>query len=100
MELEIGDDSMIMTFPSNNTLLYHVVSCVTINQDRRKPNRWVNKISQKLIDADITSIEIIQSKIDDNSLNYCLNDHGMPRLHAITVGGFTHIMGMQDFHQG
>jgi hypothetical protein len=57
METEIGADAMMKTFPTYSTLLHHVVSCVAINQDRRKPNRWVNKITQKLIDAGIISIE-------------------------------------------
>jgi hypothetical protein len=100
MEVEIGIDSMMKTFPANNILLHHVVSCTAINQDRRKPNRWVNKITQKLIDAGITSIEELESKINDDTLNECLDNHDMPRLHAITITGFSHIMGTQDFRQG
>jgi hypothetical protein len=100
MEMEIGVNAMMKAFPTDNTLLHHVVSCVAINQDRRKPNRWVNKITQKLIDSGITSIEELESKIDDDTLNECLDSHGMPRLHAITISGFTHIIGNQDFHQG
>jgi hypothetical protein len=100
MEVEIGVDSMMKTFPNNNILLHHVVSCGAITQDRRKPNRWVNKITQKLIDAGITSIKELESKINDDTLNECLGTHGMPRLHAITITGFSHIMGTQDFHQG
>jgi hypothetical protein len=97
MEIEIGVDSMMKTFPANNTLLHHVISCVAVTQDRRKPNRWVNKITQKLIDAGITSIEELESKINDDTLNECLDSHDMPRLHAITITGFSHIMGTQDF---
>jgi hypothetical protein len=100
MEMEIGVDTMIKTFLTNNTLLHHVVSCVAINQDRRKPNRWVNKITQKLIDSGITSIEELESRIDGETLNECLDSHGMPRLHATTISGFTHIIGNQDFHKG
>jgi hypothetical protein len=100
MEIEIGVDSMMKTFPANNILLHHVVSCVATTQDRRKPNRWVNKITQKLIDAGITSIEELESKINDDTLNECLDIHDMPRLHAITVTGLSHIMGTQDFRQG
>jgi hypothetical protein len=100
MEIEIGVNTMMKTFPTDSTLLHHVVSCVDINQDRRKPNRWVNKTTQKLIDAGITSIEQLQSKINNDTLNESLDDHGMPRLHTITITGFTHIMGIQDFHQG
>jgi hypothetical protein len=100
MKMEVGVDSMMMTFPASNKLMHHVVSCVAINQDRGKPNRWVNKITQKLIDADITSIEALQSKIDDGNLNDHLDDHGMPRLHDITISGFIHIMGSANFRQG
>jgi hypothetical protein len=38
MEMEIGTDAMMMTFPVDHTLLHHVVSCVAMKQDRRKPN--------------------------------------------------------------
>jgi hypothetical protein len=72
MEMEIGVDAMMQTFPTNNTLLHHVVSRVAINQDRRKPNRWVNKIIQKLIDSGITSIDELESKICYN-LKYRAN---------------------------
>ena len=85
--MEIGADSMMMAFPTNNTLLHHVVSCVAINQDWQKPNRWVNKIIQKLIDTDITSIEILKSIIDNGNLNECLDDYDVPLLHAITISG-------------
>jgi hypothetical protein len=64
MEIEIGVDTMMKTFPTDSTLLHHVVSCAAIKQDRHKPNRWVNKITQKLIDAGITSIEQLQSEIN------------------------------------
>jgi hypothetical protein len=56
MEFEIGIDATMETFPRNNTLLHHVVPSVVINQNRRKPNRWLNKITHKLIDVGITSI--------------------------------------------
>jgi hypothetical protein len=38
IEIEIGVDAMMKTFPTDNTLLHHVVSCVAINQYRLKPN--------------------------------------------------------------
>jgi hypothetical protein len=69
MEMEIGVDSMMNTFPPDNALLHHVVAAVAINQDRQKPNRWVNKITRKLINAGITSIQQLESKLDSNSLN-------------------------------
>jgi hypothetical protein len=100
MEVEIGVDAMMETFPRENTLLHHVVSAVGIKQNRRKPNRWVNKITHKLINAGITSIEQLQSKIESNSLNDHLSNHGMPRLHDITINVFTHILGTEDFCQG
>ena len=100
MEMEIGIDSMMNTFPAESTLLHHVVSAIAINQDRRKPNRWVNKITRKLIDAGITSIQQLESKLDSNSLNSHLDSLGMPSLHAVTIMGFIHILGTADFRQG
>jgi hypothetical protein len=38
MEIEIGVDVMMKMLSTDSTLLHHVVSCVAINQDRRKPN--------------------------------------------------------------
>jgi hypothetical protein len=100
MEMEIGVDSMMNTFPPENALLHHVVAAVAINQDRRKPNRWVNKMTRKLIDAGITSIQQLESKLDSNSLNSHLKSQGMPTLHAVTIMGFIHILGTADFRQG
>jgi hypothetical protein len=100
MNIEIGVDAMMMVFPNENTLLHHVVACTAIKQDRRKPNRWVNKITQKLINVGITSIDKLESNINDDTLNECLDDHGVPQLHDITVRGFKQMLGTQDFHQG
>jgi hypothetical protein len=100
MNMEIGTDAMMETFPPDNTLLHHVVSAVAINQSRRKPNRWVNKITHKLIDAGITSIQQLESKLDSNSLNNHLAELNMPTLHAITIMGFIRILGTADFRQG
>jgi hypothetical protein len=100
MNMEIGTDAMMMTFPVDHTLLHHVVSCVAVKQDRRKPNRWVNKITQKLIDSGVTNIEDLELKINDNTLNTCLDDHGLPRLHTITIAGFEQMINTPDFHQG
>jgi hypothetical protein len=100
MEIEIGVDATMETFPPANTLLHHVVSSVAINQDRRKPNRWVNTITHKLINAGITSIEQLQSKVDSHTLIEFLDSHGVLRLHAITIIGFTHILGTANFRQG
>jgi hypothetical protein len=100
MEMEIEVDAMMDTFPPNNALLHHVVAAVSINQDRRKPNRWVNKMTRKLIDAGITSIQQLESKLDSNSLNSHLKSQGMPTLHAITITGFIRVLGTADFRQG
>jgi hypothetical protein len=100
MEFEIGVDAIMETFPGGITLLHHVVSSVAVNQNRRKPNHWVNKITHKLIDVGITSIEQLQARIDSNDINELFNDRGMPQLHAVTIIGFTHILGTTDFRQG
>jgi hypothetical protein len=39
MEIEVGVDVEMETFPRENTILHHVVSSVALNQNRRKPNR-------------------------------------------------------------
>jgi hypothetical protein len=88
------------TFPRSNTILHHVVSSVAINQSRRKPNRWVNRITNKLINAGITSIGQFESKINDGTLNDYLHAHDMPRLNAVTIVGLAHVIGTSDFRQG
>jgi hypothetical protein len=100
MEREIGVDAVMETFPRDNTILHHVVSSVAINQNRRKPNRWVNKITHKLINAGITSITLLESKLNDGSLNDYLDDHDMARLHAVTIKGLSEVIGTSDFRQG
>jgi homoaconitase/3-isopropylmalate dehydratase large subunit len=104
MEVEIGVDDVMEMFPCDNTLLHHVISSVAIHQNRQKPNRWVNKVTHKLVNVGImlhiTSIHQLQSKIDSNNLNEFLDDHDMPKLHAVTIIGFTHILGTTDFCQG
>jgi hypothetical protein len=80
--------------------MQHVVTSVAINQNRRKPNRWMNKITHKLINAGIVSIDQLESKVDSHTLNEHLDDHGMPRLHIVTIMGFQQILSMPDFHQG
>jgi hypothetical protein len=99
MKFEIGIDATMETFPHDSTLLHHVVSSVAINQNRRKPNRWVNKITHKLIDVGITSIAQLQARIDSNEINELFDDHDKPRLHAVTIMEFIHILGTTDFCQ-
>jgi hypothetical protein len=100
MEIEIGLDVEMETFPRENTVLHHVVSSVALNQNRRKPNRWVNKITHKLINAGITSIGQLESKINDGTINDYLDDHDLPRLHVVTMIGLSHVIGTSDFCQG
>jgi hypothetical protein len=100
MQVEIGMDDVMETFPRDNTILHHVVSSVAIEQVRRKPNRWVNKITHKLINSGITSIGQLESKVNNGTLNDHLDDHDMARLHAVTIMGLTHIIGVSDFRQG
>jgi hypothetical protein len=97
---EIGVDVEMETFPTMNVLLHHVVSAVAINQHRHKPNRWVNKVTRKLIKCGINTIEQLEKQLDDGTLNEHFRDHQLPRLHQITIHGFQLILGMADFHQG
>jgi hypothetical protein len=74
--MEIGSDVELKLFPTANALIHHVVSAVAINQHRHKPNRWVNKVIQKLINCDISTIELLESKLSADSLN----DHAQTSL--------------------
>jgi hypothetical protein len=100
MENEIGVHTLMETFPRNNTILHHIVSSVAINQSRHKPNRRVNKITHKLINAGITSIGQLESKINNGTLNDYLHAHDMPRLHYVTIIGLLHVIGTSNFCQG
>jgi hypothetical protein len=48
----------------------------------------LNKITHKLINAGITSLQQLEEKINANNLNDHLDDHGMARLHPVTIIGF------------
>jgi hypothetical protein len=100
MTREIGFDVEMDSFPADVVLIHHVVSAVAIMQHRRRPNRWVNKITHKLIKADIISTSILESKLNLRCLNDHLSRHHLPRLHHITMIGFEQVLGMTDFRQG
>jgi hypothetical protein len=100
MKNEIGVDTLMEIFLRNNTILHHIVSSVAINQSRCKPNRWVNKITHKLINAGITSTGQLESKINDGTLNDYLHAHDMPRLHSVTIIGLSHVICTSDIRQG
>jgi hypothetical protein len=100
MTREIGFDVEMDLFPVDVVLIHHVVSVVAIMQHRRGPNRWVNKITNKLIKADITSTSILESKLNLQCLNDHLGHHHLPQLHHITMIGLEQVIGMTDFHQG
>jgi hypothetical protein len=100
MILEVGTDVTIDTFPKENILIHHVVSATAIMQHRRRPNRWVNKITHKLIKSGVTSVPILESKLDSASLNDQLSRHHLPRMHHITMIGMQQILGITDFQKG
>jgi hypothetical protein len=58
---KIGADVALEVFPTANVLLHHVVSAVAINQHRHNPNRWVNRVAQKLIDCGINTIDQLET---------------------------------------
>jgi hypothetical protein len=97
---EIGIDDELEICSSANILLHHVVSAVAINQHRHKPTRWVNKVTLKLINCDITTIGQLEVELRSNSLNDHIHQRNLPRLHQVTIPGFKLILGMADFHQG
>jgi hypothetical protein len=78
---EIGMDEEPAVFPWANVLLHHTVSAVSINQRRHKPNRWVNKVTLKLINCDITTVELLKSKLQSDTLNDHIHKRHQPRLH-------------------
>jgi hypothetical protein len=100
MTHEIGFDVEMDSFPADVVLIHHIVSAVAIMQHRRWPNRWVNKITNKLMKADITSTSILESKLNSRCLNDHLGRHHLPRLHHITMIGLEQVLGMTDFRQG
>jgi hypothetical protein len=100
MITEIGPDDEPELFPKANILLHHVVSAVSINQRRHKPNRWVNRITLKLISCDINTIEHLESKLNSDMLNDHIGSHHLPRLHQVTLQGFKLILGTADFRRG
>jgi hypothetical protein len=97
---EIGIDDEPDIFPAANILLHHVITAVAVNQHRHKPNRWVNRVTLKLIKSGITTIGQLESKLRSNELNDHIHQHHMPRFHPVTIYGFKLILGMADFHQG
>jgi hypothetical protein len=100
MMFEIGPDDEPEIFPKANVLLHHVVSAVAINQRRHKPNCWINKVTLKLVNCDITTIEQLELKLHDGTLNNHIAKHHLPRLHQVSINGFKLILGTSDFHQG
>ena len=79
--------------PAGVRALHHVVYTVAVTQGRHKPNRWINKVVQKLINSNINSIYDIETCMDDHSLNNRIEQHGMPRLHDVTIYGITRALG-------
>jgi hypothetical protein len=97
---EIGADDEPTIFLRANVLLHHIVSAVSINQHRQKPNRWVNKVTLKLISCGITTVELLESKLECATLIDVVNQHDLPRFHQIMIYGFRLILGMEDFCRG
>jgi hypothetical protein len=100
MMIEIGDDVEPEVFLKVNVLLHHVVSAVAINQRRHKPNRWVNKVTVKLVKCGISEVKQLESMLATNTLNTCIGQHHLPRLHQLAIHGFELILGTADFCQG
>ena len=100
MITEIGPDDERMVFPQAHVLLHHTVVAVSINQRRRKPNRWINKVTRKLVNCGINTVELLESALKGHQLNNILHRHGLPKFHQMTVSGFHLILNTSDFHQG
>ena len=100
MITEIGPDDEREVFPAAHVLLHHTVVAVSINQRRRKPNRWINKVTQKLVNCGVNTVELLESKLKDNTLTLVLQRHGLPKFHIMTIYGFNLILDTSDFRQG
>jgi hypothetical protein len=100
MITEIGPDDERELFPAAHVLLHHTVVAVSINQRRRKPNRWINKVTRKLVNCGVNTVELLESKLNDNTLNLVLQRHGLPKFHIMTIHGFNLILDTSDFRQG
>ena len=100
MVAEIGPDDEREVFPAAHVLLHHTVVAVSINQRRRKPNRWINKVTRKLVNCGINTVELLESKLQDNTLSLVLQRHGLPKFHLMTIYGFNLILDTSDFRQG
>ena len=100
MITEIGPDDERELFPAAHVLLHHTVVAVSINQRRRKPNRWINKVTRKLVNCGVNTVELLESKLKDNTLNLVLQRHGLPKFHIMTIYGFNLILDTSDFRQG
>ncbi|OEU10829.1 hypothetical protein FRACYDRAFT_246701 [Fragilariopsis cylindrus CCMP1102] len=79
MITEIGPDDERMVFPQAHVLLHHTVVAVSINQRRRKPNRWINKVTRKLVNCGINTVELLESALKGHQLNNILHRHGLPK---------------------
>ncbi|OEU19788.1 hypothetical protein FRACYDRAFT_235849 [Fragilariopsis cylindrus CCMP1102] len=100
MITEIGPDDEREVFPQAHVLLHHTVVAVSINQRRRKPNRWINKVTRKLVNCGINTVELLESALKGHQLNNILHRHGLPKFHQMTVSGFHLILNTSDFHEG
>ena len=92
---EIGRDDAPINFPAAHVLLSHTIIAVAAYQQRRKPTRWINKVTQKMINCGINSREQLENAISSNTLNDVFHEHGVPSFHKITIFGFKHILGME-----
>jgi hypothetical protein len=100
MMYEIGSDAEQETFAPNVALIHHIVSDVAINQQGCKPNCWVSKVTHKLIDAGINSIEDLECELDMKIINDTIGKHGKPKLNQVTIHGMNMILGTADFRRG
>jgi hypothetical protein len=97
---ETGIDDEPEIFPATSILLHHVISAVAINHHRHKPNRWMNRVTLKLINCGVSTIKHLESKIRSDTLNDHIHQFNVPQFHQVTIYGFKLILGMADFCQG
>ncbi|OEU23632.1 hypothetical protein FRACYDRAFT_233803 [Fragilariopsis cylindrus CCMP1102] len=108
---EIGRDDAPIHYPAAHVLLHHTIVAVASYQQRRKPTRWINKVTRKMTECHINSREQLENVIRNNTINDVFQQYNKPSFHKMTINGFKHILGIevnqgyiagytQDFRQG
>ena len=92
---EIGRDDEPIHYPAAHVLLHHTIVAVASFQQRRKPTRWINKVTRKMTECHINSREQLENVIRNNTINDVFQQYHKPSFHKMTINGFKHILGIE-----